>query len=403
MDAEIAFEVANTDRWLSRFDDAIANYEQALRLDPGFAYAAVLESVSLLSRGNPEGAIAVSKRCEASSPGAIGCLKPRMYLENDDGRCSELQDDARKIILRHPDSAAGYLPAAQALYALGSPMSAVRESFAQARSRMGERATWSKEGQLLEVNLETLTGNFSEAEKLEAARETDPSFTGSSDEGMQAKGAWARIEIALEEGELSRAADIAAEHIARSQAWSTEVRDLDEPQFQYAQMIRAVLAHTKRMSPTELEAARAATIASVNTKSEPMAGASLWYALYAAPATTPAEAKVALDVLPQYEPLPPYWYFPADFAIGEVYRLSGNADDAIPHLKRAANACDAIYYPFENTRAHFALGQALEAKQDTAGACAAYAVVAHRWGQAKPRSVTGERTRARMNALKCAP
>jgi serine/threonine-protein kinase len=181
------------------------------------------------------------------------------------------------------------------------------------------------------------------------------------------------------------------------------VRTFDEPQFQYAQIIRTVLARAKRMSAAELDAARSATIAAVDTKAEPLARASLWYALYARPAATREEAKNALELLPEFEPLPHYWYFPADFAIGEVYRLAGDPEKAIPHLQRAANACDAIYYPFENTRAHFALGQALETNQDTAGACAAYAVVVRRWGQARPRSVTGERARARMAALKCAP
>ena len=48
------------------------------------------------------------------------------------------------------------------------------------------------------------------------------------------------------------------------------------------------------------------------------------------------------------------------------------------------------------------LGEALESKGDTQGACAAYAEVLEHWGNAKPRSKTADAARAHMKKLGCA-
>jgi serine/threonine-protein kinase len=84
-----------------------------------------------------------------------------------------------------------------------------------------------------------------------------------------------------------------------------------------------------------------------------------------------------------------------------VYVLAGRAADALPYLRRGAATCLALDEPIEHTRAHYFLGQALEATGDTAGACTAYGVVVARWGSA-PSSVTLEKARARVRALGCA-
>jgi serine/threonine-protein kinase len=59
--------------------------------------------------------------------------------------------------------------------------------------------------------------------------------------------------------------------------------------------------------------------------------------------------------------------------------------------------------PMEHTRGHLYLGEALEAKGDHDGACAAYKVVRDRWGSAKPASSTGQLATRRSAALGCKP
>src|SRR5262249_7445959 len=89
-------------------------------------------------------------------------------------------------------------------------------------------------------------------------------------------------------------------------------------------------------------------------------------------------------------------------ASGRVHLLAGGAEDATAHLRAAAAACDALLSPIESTRAHAELGLALEAKGDTAGACAEYAAVLARWRHLKPRSISREKADARAKALRCA-
>jgi serine/threonine-protein kinase len=129
----------------------------------------------------------------------------------------------------------------------------------------------------------------------------------------------------------------------------------------------------------------------------------LWVVAFARPAETPDDARAALEELPKYAPLPALWQIPADYAVGRTYLLAGRAEEALPYLRRAAAACDDLYVPFEHVRASLALGDALAATKDTAGACAAYRAVIDRWGAAKPRSTTVDAARAHAKGAGCAP
>jgi serine/threonine-protein kinase len=49
------------------------------------------------------------------------------------------------------------------------------------------------------------------------------------------------------------------------------------------------------------------------------------------------------------------------------------------------------------------LARALEEKGEIKDACASYRVVLQRWGKARPKSVSADLARKRVEALKCAP
>jgi serine/threonine-protein kinase len=90
-----------------------------------------------------------------------------------------------------------------------------------------------------------------------------------------------------------------------------------------------------------------------------------------------------------------------DTAVGTTFLLGDRGDDALTWLEGATRSCHALDFPFEHTRAHYALGLAREAKRDAKGACAAYQVVVDRWGKTRPPSVTADRASARMKGLAC--
>ena len=87
---------------------------------------------------------------------------------------------------------------------------------------------------------------------------------------------------------------------------------------------------------------------------------------------------------------------------GRVLLLSGRLDDALPPLRTAVAACYALEAPFTFIHARLWLGEALEAKGDIPGACAQYLDVVDRWKNAKPRSITLEKAKARSRVLHCA-
>ncbi|HWL89679.1 MAG TPA: hypothetical protein VNO21_27940, partial [Polyangiaceae bacterium] len=90
-----------------------------------------------------------------------------------------------------------------------------------------------------------------------------------------------------------------------------------------------------------------------------------------------------------------------DAYAGRIFLYAGDPARAAPLLESGARACQSIYYPFVNVRAHLWLGMAKEKLGDTAGACSAYRFVVDRWGHATPRSVTAGEAARRLRALDC--
>src|ERR1039457_6949630 len=98
-----------------------------------------------------------------------------------------------------------------------------------------------------------------------------------------------------------------------------------------------------------------------------------WLYFYAGSAVTAADAREAFEALPRYSPLPPFdgiGY--QERVMSQVLLLAGRVDEAIPHLRRGMNACfNQDFTPSHQFSAEM-LGEALEAKGDPQGACAAY-------------------------------
>jgi serine/threonine-protein kinase len=125
----------------------------------------------------------------------------------------------------------------------------------------------------------------------------------------------------------------------------------------------------------------------------------VWALDEALPVETAAEAAEALKSAPPSLSATDAGH--AGVYAGRALLLAGRVDEALTFLRVSSSSCLALNDPFSHTRSRLWLGQALEQKGDTLGACEAYAGVLERWGQAKPKSVTAEAARKRMDALKC--
>jgi eukaryotic-like serine/threonine-protein kinase len=82
--------------------------------------------------------------------------------------------------------------------------------------------------------------------------------------------------------------------------------------------------------------------------------------------------------------------------------LTGDVDAAISDFSEISHRCSLELGPFFPMRSSVLLGEALEKKGDTVGACAAYQVVLDRWGKSTPPSVTASKAAERSKALACA-
>ena len=102
-----------------------------------------------------------------------------------------------------------------------------------------------------------------------------------------------------------------------------------------------------------------------------------------------ADLEVARPCLDQ-----PMWSGHNEGLRGHLLFLSGRLDEALPPLERGARTCEILptdtgagwqgMQAFSFMHSRLWLGAALEAKGDSAGACAKYAVIEDRWKNAKP-------------------
>jgi serine/threonine-protein kinase len=211
------------------------------------------------------------------------------------------------------------------------------------------------------------------------------------------------LDIYSETGDTARAGAVADEFRRERDAWIA-TRPLGDTSVNGAlPRILATALRAGKMSPGQYETARADWLREAEASLSPRWRRELWVPAFAEPAETPEEARAALLALPAYAPLPsPRDLTMVDAAVGKVHALAGRTEDALPYLRRAAATCLLLDDPVARVRAQLALGEALEGT-DAGAACAAYAGVIGRWGEAKPRSRTAEQAKRRAKAMGCKP
>jgi eukaryotic-like serine/threonine-protein kinase len=397
-------------------DESLRLYARMTALDPAFGlawarYGAVFANLS----SRAEDAFRELDKCVSARPNATQCMHVRMKLEANEGLCDRMEADARRLVSLEDEDPRWVSWLGTAIYATGSPLSAVRsaEEQAEARTAADERTSLVLHHQW---SLDVLGGDFVRArERLDAIHGL---VEHEVREPPHLDYAYVATALALETGNPARAVSVARDYLDHVDAWSMEgwAGDAGEGRMSMWNVLYNAGGTTAeelaRHHDDWLRKARATDRWASNTPF-------FWLETYAAfPAgPTPAQAAEAIVALPQYEnkraieaivgtgaPL-----FGAvdhktddDLVIGTTYLLARQLDEGLSYLKRAASSCRAIDFPVAHTQAQFWLGEALEQKNDVEGACAAYKVVLDRWGHAKPRSVTGEKARKRVAALACA-
>jgi serine/threonine-protein kinase len=362
-------------------------------VDPAFALALWHKAAIVLSLADYPTAVETLERCVSVSPSSTSCLTVLSLVDEELGRCEEMERHAR-VLAKVSPSARSHDLVARALLANGAPVDAVREALQRkwSAAKDAERDGYRNAD---ETNLAILAGDFTTAERLE--RRAADAVERSADEDDHKNTIVPLVELYGEMGRTPQAGRVADQYLRARAAWESIKGWAPVP------LMLAAAVHAGIRTERERRAARDEWLRQWDSMDTSLRGQS-WVLGFAGPATTPAEGREALDAAPQ--PLPrahTNQFHREGFGDpGKVLLLAGKTADALPLLRVAASSCSALPAPLDHTWASLNLGLALEATGDGAGACAAYRVVLERWGAARPRSITADRARTRSAALGCA-
>ena len=399
-DAELAYEVAATQRNLGDFAAAVASDSRAVALDPkfGLARAGLAEDQAYL--GQFDAARATVARCLEASPNATWCMWITEYVNSEQGVCTDASARARIAI--DPSLWNSYLELYYALTAKGEDSGGAREAVTQVVQRIPDPYRSRRLDLNLTIRLDELRGDFVSA--MTHADQLRTHVAKSSETPNRAVAAILSSEIAVETGRLAQSGTFAKEYLDRHDVWQSAPIVTDYSLADDSVPIIVSLAyHAGAIPKSEL----VRVLTTWRAKWEPLLRGDyrrfLWVYGYAGVVDTRDEAVSAVAELPRYSPIPPFvpngWLPLA--TVGRTLWLAGHEDEGIAYLTHAAHSCNAGVHPIPWIRAHGWLAEALAKRGDTDGACRENDVVLQRWGDAKPRSVTADAARARARALGC--
>jgi serine/threonine-protein kinase len=370
---------------------------RARTLDDAYSDGWEAEGIALALLGRFDEAGTAFDRCTAVSLSSSSCFTWRFSVDAIPGRCEQAEQDVRAFGDRSRDAANTARSLVPALFALGRPRESLHAVAEQRWNALLEPAR-ARVRVREEIALDVAYGEFAHA--LARSEESLRLADGSEDLNDHLPALVPLVHAALETGDSKLAADLAYRFVVGVDVWRSGSAIM--PLRDSASVFLFRVAHAGgRVSKEQFEAYRKRWLTASVEGDDAPAGAS-WVHAYAGPAETEAEARDALDALPPDTDLERARYFNVDAQIGKVYLLAGRRDEALRWLERSAAGCLGFRDVLSHTRALLLLGQALEAEGDGARACLAYARVVDRWGNAKPRSVTAEKAKERLRALRCA-
>ena len=388
--------------WISRLDGTAATADRAITARPTLVPALVSKVDVLQAKDSSEADAqldALLAKCLELSPYAVDCLGERAQLLDHRGDCGAAEADIRRALNLVPDGWEYRYELAGLLAARGASSAAIREALGS----LPTDPVIISNGMLVAALLPMFDGDFAEVERI--ADDALKRETSAGSEGEHLGPYMTPVFAYTEAGDSRSAGRIANEFLSRRVAWK-------DPQTTFLGLMIGAAARGGFMTATEarsrLEAAyeaeleRFRPLVSLNALAPSDLPSRAWASTYAGSVETAPEAHDALAKLTELGAAPQPHYFPA--WIARTFFLGGRGEETRPLLEGVLKMCSGEFGKSMHwTRSHLYLGELDEQKGDTAAACGHYAKVLHRWGNAKPRSVTADEARAHAKKLACAP
>jgi serine/threonine-protein kinase len=383
----------------ARFDpeQGVASARKATELDPQDAFAWERLGDNLAALGDMQQARHAFERCASVSLESTDCFGWMARLSGVEGKCDQMEVESRRI--EDIDPGAEHETILPSMLARDRPEAVVRDILGRAlASRPPDQAAVLRAD--AEAVLAANRGAFDASRK--ALDEEEQAIAASLAQRID----WApnvrllgrRVVLARETGDSARARSLAQDFLNRRDVL-TEYRFVVRfpvwPWWVWA---------AAGQSP---DPARSGWVEEQLGKG--MRVSTIWTTAWAQTASTPDEARAALDARARDARLRApdggedlLVMLPTDAIVGHVFVLAGRPGDALAFLRRATSSCFVRADSFVHVPALLDLGQALEQTGDTKGACDAYGEVLARWGHATPRSASADTARAAVQRLHCA-
>ena len=394
-DAELQFFLGRARERQGADDAAKTAYEAAVRLDSGFVPALAALANAERNLGHVTDALAATERCIKQSPVAATCLETRYRLLSDLGECHRAREEAAQWRTLEPQSPTAFTAFARALHADGAPRPSVEEALSRTWALYPPEKRASSE-QWDRMYLAIVDGDLPRAAQL--AADFEAQLPKSADQYDHAMPARARINVLYESEDLDTAVKVAHDFLDRMDAWPAYPFAPDASIAFYEPLFRA-----GEIKKAELDRQRARWM---EREKQRLAGGdrstrAAWgmWAIWGGFAETKEEALEAIGRMPQV-PLPggSRRAVSLDFAVGKVYALVGRPREALPSLTRVTSTCTSLEDAMLVARARYYLGMAHEANGDKAEARNAYGRVVAAWPKGT-RSRTVRWASMRLEAL----
>ncbi len=380
-DPELQFYLGRAHEQLGEDDAARSAYVASVKIDDGFVPGlAALANVEK-NLGHVKEALAATDRCLTRSPVASTCVETRYDVFFATSDCQRAREEATSWSALEPQSWAPAHALARALYADGAPRPAVEEALGRKWSLLPSPEM--KRGKELadRVQLAVVDGDLAKAEDL--ARELDAALPLGADRADRAVPARLRANFLMEMEKNGDAAKVARGYLDKMAAWPAYPFAPDPSIDFYEPLYRA-----GEITAAELEEHRQEWIAQEKKRASdknPRLNWNIWTSVYGGFAESHEEALAALAKKP-IEALPPEAKRPLvlDFALGKTLVLADRPDEGIPHLRRVLATCAKLDASLLVMRAQYYLARAQEAKGEAGAAKAAYEKIVQGWPKGAP-------------------